>query len=377
MLHSIQSLMSPNPFINEPSFEDNTETDKHKAYSDKIKHETVRISVLQTLAKGFEREKVSREDHFGVRDHDDLSDSTTSELSEVGLTDTEQQALEFCRRLFLWYYDFYLDTIDRESKSHEDHKLFNIAEFEGRDSNQMAGVYQYTTVRANLIHMKSIIDTKIAQWKIEGVDAAEREMRTSEHVVADFKNIINKYSVNEKHQLDISLPDIRNPFVWHLVIYSNPDSLLEGSVITVRVIISQSFPQDQPHVQVITPIFHYRISQDRTLAYMVQGDRNKLEDHISSIVKAVTESYPATEQRLCANVEASKLLWGSEELKIIANHKDYRTKVRRSAQRCLEEQQDDCYLTASSTVTPAVSETSPMSSVALPLRPRYVNSLSG
>jgi ubiquitin-conjugating enzyme E2 Z len=370
VLHSIQSLMSPNPFVNEPSFEDNNETDKHKAYSDKIKHETIRISVLQTLDKGFTRKGKS---NFDVNGSDELSENVTSALSEVTLTDTEQQVVEFCRRMFLWYYDFYLETIDRESKSHKDHRAFDIAEFEAKDSNQMAGVYQYSTLLADVIEMKNSIDEQIAHWIQQGVMATYGQTRTSEHVMADYTNIIDKFSSNDNYHVDLNLPDIGNRFDWNLTIFSDPDSLLDGAVITVRVIISQMFPYEQPHVQVLTPIFHYRITRDGTFAYMIQGDRNKLEDHINSIVKAVLEPYPAVDQRFCANIEASKLLWGSEELKISLDHKEYRRRVRRSAQKCLEY---DHISPPSSTATPSISEFSPASSMVLSSCLKYVKSLN-
>jgi len=109
------------------------------------------------------------------------------------------------------------------------------------------------------------------------------------------------------------------------------DSLLEGSLIKVRIIISQHFPDEQPYVKVLTPLFHHCISRDGTLAYMVKGDHGKLIDHVISIIKAFTD--PNFDRGVCANVEASRLLWGLEELGIKSNRKEYQRKMRRSAQQ--------------------------------------------
>ena len=50
ILLSIQSLMSTNPYENEPGFENTKKEKPHaQAYIQKIKHETLRIAVIQRL----------------------------------------------------------------------------------------------------------------------------------------------------------------------------------------------------------------------------------------------------------------------------------------------------------------------------------------
>jgi ubiquitin-conjugating enzyme E2 Z len=340
VLHSIQSVLSPDPYLNEPRFEKDKRGDKRKAYQDKIKHETIRIAVLQELERMFTKSQYS-----DVAESESLAseaqDPTHKEWVawDNFLNDTTLRTLDTCRRLFLWYYDYYIDTIDTEAALHEDNTPFELTEFENV-SNQMAGQYNYTSLRSRLIEMKSDIDTQIGQWIFQGRIVSYMEVPISRHIKAAFDRAVYKYTKEGNHPYEFQLPDENNPFHWRICIQSDINSLLEGAVVTVRFIISPSFPQEQPYARVLTPLFHYAIAKDGTLAYLVR-DRNKLEDHVDAIIKTVLEPLPVVDHRLCINVEASKLLSGSITLGASANEKDYRKRVRRSAQRSLERQDQD------------------------------------
>jgi ubiquitin-conjugating enzyme E2 Z len=305
VLHSIQSMLSPNPYTNEPTYEHNTEEDKQKAYRDKIKHETIQISILNRLEEAYGEKSGSSSQHPLTR---------------------KQQILELCKRRFQWYFDFYHDTIDRESMEHTDQKQFELADFETTGSNGMTGMFNYAELRSRLNILKSKVDKEIEKWIADGSEAISKEKPLRDRMLTDFNNIDESLP-----DVTLRMPDKGNPFVWEIDLIGAMDSLLEGSLIKVRIIISQHFPDEQPYVKVLTPLFHHCIAKDGTFAYMVEGDHGKLINHVASIIKAFVDTN--FDQRVCANVEASNLLWGLQELDMKPNRKEYQRKMRRSAQQ--------------------------------------------
>jgi ubiquitin-conjugating enzyme E2 Z len=341
ILHSIQSLLSSNPYLNEPSFEDDLDEEAHRDYNAKITHEVIRISVVQTLRRLLEPISPKKSTCNDKKSHPDCSDenadTTTEEKdSQEDNVSLETQLLELCRQRFHWYYDFYLEAITRESALHKDGEIFEKAEWEVSDTNWMAGSFQYSTLRHLLKTTKHALDAQVDTWVTEGLTATQMEKPIAVHAIADFKDAESLMALVRPGQVELEMRDGQNPFVWHLIIYSQADGPLEGAVIVVRIVISQRFPLEQPHVTVETPLFHHRISSERNLAYVVKGDSTRLADHVSSIVTAIVEPCAGLEQRICANPEASKLIWGCEVLGIKPDMKAYRSKVRKSAERTFE-----------------------------------------
>lgn len=327
VLHSIQSLLSPNPYLNEPSFEDDDEEEAHRDYADKIKHETIRIAVLQPLEKLFGLSEASPATATPA-----LEQEEDKPLEKV-ISGPEMQTLETRRQLFLWYYDFYHDIIDREILTHPDGKKFEITDFEGGLENSMAGKYQYSALRDRLKKVKGALDNQTELWVQEGIDAFKNDRLETAEMRMQFDHIVQLCSERTEYNISLELPDKTNSFEWDIHIIASPESVMESAVISVRMVISQQFPLDQPRVTVKSPLFHHRIGSDGTLAYMIKGDISRLENHIWEIVDSIMEPTMNLDPRICSSVgEASRLAFGST--KVAPDHKLYRSKVRRSAQQC-------------------------------------------
>jgi ubiquitin-conjugating enzyme E2 Z len=114
VLLSIQSLMSDNPYVNEPGFETDHDEDEATSYCAKIAHETLRISVLRRL-----------EYYFGIvikqgRAEECLSRSFLP-LSSVKVNDGEdtwEPFMSLIKTRFLWYYAAYKNIIEVAHQTH-------------------------------------------------------------------------------------------------------------------------------------------------------------------------------------------------------------------------------------------------------------------
>jgi ubiquitin-conjugating enzyme E2 Z len=330
ILISIQSLMSSNPYENEPGFEDvKTDEDKKNAqlYVDKIRHETLRLSIIERL-----------EDYLSIpRDAPKLLatnansggiSGTSAEEFDMGGDLTFEPFKDKCKLRFLWYYDSYHQSVDAEAPKHKDGTKFERMPFEGQ-GNTMDGSYQYSALKRRLTTIKEKMDQETERWAEEGKVAVAKELGIATNLKRQFEQTTELYKEQDNVPIDIELVD-DNPFVWQITLVGRYNTNLDGGIIRVRVSISPRFPSEQPRVRVETPLFHHRISSNGQLCYFITQSDN-LSQHVQAIVSAIEDENPAYDPRTLVNLEASKLLWGKAEDK-----KAYYRRLRRSVADSLE-----------------------------------------
>ncbi|KAF2750928.1 UBC-like protein [Sporormia fimetaria CBS 119925] len=319
ILISIQSLMSSNPYENEPGFEDaKSEHDKKQqaAYVAKIRHETLRVSVINRLEK-----------YLGINGQPVAPYNSAREFEESSEVQFEP-FMDFCKRRFLWYYESYCRSIDEELKKHKDKTAFSKMPFEG-PGNDMVGAFQYTSLKKRLEVIYEKIMEETRTWEREGKVAVMRELSIANNLQRQFEQITEAYKKHGSVGLDLCLVE-GNPFVWDLVLFGRPMTNLDGGMFRIRIHLSPQFPDVFPRVQMITPIFHHRVSPQGIICYEVTR-REDLKTHLEAIMAAIEEENPAYDPRTLVNPEAAKLLWGKPEEK-----KMYNRKLRRSVQASLE-----------------------------------------
>ncbi|OCK75937.1 UBC-like protein [Lepidopterella palustris CBS 459.81] len=324
ILISIQSLMSQNPYENEPGFEDaKTDYDKknQEAYVAKIRHETLRISIIDRLEDylGINREKTP-----GVVSVYDAEEDYQSSGTDAPF----EPFKDLCMRRFLWYYDSYLLAIETESQKHKDGDRFEKMPFEG-PGNTMDGSFQYTSLKSRLQGIYEKLNQEMESWALEGQIAVQKEISIASNLQRQFEQIVEYYKSNDGVALDLKLVD-KNPFVWQLVLFGRPMTNLDGGMFRIRIHLSPKFPDVLPRIKFETPIFHHRVSKDGILCYDPTR-KDDLKSHIEAIIEAVEEESPAYDPRTLVNPEAAKLFWGTPEEK-----KLYNRKLRRSVQESTE-----------------------------------------
>ncbi|KAI9654909.1 MAG: hypothetical protein M1829_000724 [Trizodia sp. TS-e1964] len=328
ILISIQSLMSSNPYENEPGFEDaKSDADKQNIsnYVAKIRHETLRISIIQRLEEylAINPDGTSQIPQVSVygedNDPDSLMDDSAPEF---------QPFQDLCKRRFLWYYNSYLLTIAQNKGKVKDGEPFAKMPFECT-GNGMDGKFGYAELEQRLKFIRKSIDKETDSWAMEGLICKKKESGVAANLQRQFEQTVESYKKNTSVTLDFELIE-QNPFVWQITYFGRPMTNLDGGLFRIKMCFSPRFPEEQPRVKFETPLFHHRISSDGIPCYCPRRGEDA-RSHVEAIIEALEEESPPYDPRTMVNPEAAKLFWGTQEEK-----KNYNRRLRRSVQRSVE-----------------------------------------
>ncbi|KAL8647597.1 MAG: hypothetical protein Q9226_006365 [Calogaya cf. arnoldii] len=326
ILISIQSLMSSNPYENEPGFENANSSDDQKhqaAYVAKIRHETLRLAVIQPL-----EESLGIHLDGTVADFPPLEKPVRTEYDEPEPEPPFEPFKDLCKRRFLWYYESYLTAINLASREVKENQQFTQMPFEG-GGNTMSGKFNYTELRRRLQLVKDVLDRETDYWGKEGLVLTRNETSMAAGLVRIYERVSESYRRNDMVTIDIDLVD-GNPFVWVLTYFGRPMTQLDGGMFRITMTISPRFPDEQPRVVFNTPIFHHRVSKTGVPCYF-PTKTDDIKSHVEGIIDALENTDPPYDPRTLVNPEASKLYWGTPEQK-----KLYNRQLRRSVQRSMD-----------------------------------------
>ncbi|KAI0141357.1 small conjugating protein ligase-like protein [Pestalotiopsis sp. NC0098] len=332
ILLSIQSLMSSNPYENEPGFEDaNEPADKkrQKEYVAKIRHETLRVSVIQRMEEflgithGLAAVKQAEKEDYELDFNDDLSDQDESLVPWEPFKDLIKQR-------FLWYYDSYMESIAKAKLDCKDGQVFGRMPFEGA-SNTMEGKFNYSELEKRMLNIKHALNEETESWAKEGLLPKHKDSTVAVNLARQFEQIRESFKRNDVSH-HIELVD-GNPFVWGLTYIGRPMTNLDGGLFNVTLRFSPRFPEEQPRVEFKTRIFHHRIARDGTPCYFPKTSRREdVKNHIEAIIDTLEEEMPPYDPRTLTNPEAHKLFWGGPD-----DRKMYNRRLRRSVQQSMED----------------------------------------
>ncbi|KAG5929905.1 hypothetical protein E4U42_003966 [Claviceps africana] len=327
ILLSIQSLMSANPYENEPGFEDaHEESDKiaQKHYVQKIRHECLRISIIQRL-----------EGYLGLTSTDKISAPAPKKLEQ---RDDEDATVAFepfkdlCKRHFLWYYQSYLASIETGKSEVKELQPFVRMPFESPGSNSMDGKFNYPDLERRLRKIKATLDAEPSVWAKEGLEAVATESTVAVNLQHQYKQIVSYFKACDLPH-DVTLED-GNPFGWIITYFGRPMTNLDGGLLRIRMNFSTRFPDEQPRVRFETKIFHHHVASDGTVCYVPNPlKREDIKSHIEAIISTLEDDEPAYDPRKIINPEATKLLWGNGK----DDKKQYNRRLRRSVQQSIED----------------------------------------
>ncbi|CBF79663.1 ubiquitin-conjugating enzyme E2 [Aspergillus nidulans FGSC A4] len=330
VLISIQSLMSSNPYENEPGYEhakSQTDEENMAHYKAKIRHETIRIAVLQPLesAMGISLDATSKspgyEKYLSEADDSSEDENHTSTNAFIDLR----------KRRFLWYYDSYVQLIQSESaKETITPKLpFHRMPFESH-GNTMDGHFDYPELQQRLMYLKGKIMDETKNWQAQGLEAKKNELGIAVNLQRQYEQIVETLKNHKNYSIDLTLVN-GNPFLWKLTYFGRPTTPLEGGIIKIRIHLSPRFPEEQPRIFVETRLFHVRVSKEGVLCYFPRRIE-EMRQHVEAIVAVLEEQEPPYDPRTTVNIEAAKLFWGSPE-----DRKKYKRTLRRDVERSVED----------------------------------------
>ncbi|KAJ5706608.1 hypothetical protein N7488_006409 [Penicillium malachiteum] len=307
-LISIQSLFSEDPYYLEPGLENIASSDTTwessiaRKYAMKIAHENIRLTVIAPLRNAL----------YG-RSHG-LGPFT-----------------EFYTQRFLWYRENYIATINKYRENPECQGPFAVTRFE-RFGNAMSGRWDWDGLKVELEALEHLLMTEINGLPTEGRGASGRDLVVANMLKDEFLHLKERMADRTCGTCDLALVD-ENPFVWKITYLGQSESMLSDGVFEVKIYLSKYFPRVQPRVFVTTPIFHARVSggAHQVMAYLpVRSD--DMADHVQGILNVLEEATPPPYNPLMVvNTEAARLCWESSD-----NQREYRRRVRRSAQQSSE-----------------------------------------
>ncbi|KAF3223244.1 hypothetical protein TWF191_006525 [Orbilia oligospora] len=308
--------------------------DNQKAYVLKIRHETLRIAIIQRLEEylGLKADGTSI-----VREPRDEAggDSSSAYVDEGGVYFFEPFK-DLCKRRFLWYYDTYLASIQAEKEKVTEGQAFVQMPFEmsgGSGGNSMEGKFNYPELERRIQNIRQKLDVEAEGWGVEGMKAFKDERGVAANLQRQFEQAKVFFDKSETATLDMELED-NNPFIWRVTYFGRPMTNLDGGLFIFTVRFSVRFPDEQPRVQFSTPMFHHKINKDGIPAYFPGGLHPRPDDaksHIEGVISLLEEEDPAYDPRTQINIDASKLYWGTKEEK-----REYSKQFRRSVQRSIE-----------------------------------------
>lgn len=264
------------------------------------------------------------DDSDGIKEYDPAKEKHGSTL------ETEFAPFDdLYKRRFLWYFDSYLKSIAEASKRVKDGTSFKTTPFE-YGSNGLYGKYAYSKLEKRMRRIYQHLEAEVKSWAEEGKTALAREHGTAIGLQHQFTSLRAQYARNGGPSVELSLVD-ENPLVWNLTFFGPNETDLYGATINVRLNFPLAFPDEQPRVTVLTPLFHHRISASTKVLCYFPTKLHSVQSHIESIMAAIQDEEPAYDPRALVNPEASALLWGDENSK-----KLYRRKLRRSVQDAMD-----------------------------------------
>ena len=370
VLLSIQSLMSVNPYENEPGYENSKKNEEMpQKYVAKIRHESLRIAVLKRLEgllgvqpeKGEppakrQRSKVQhQQQHHAPKSKSDdgalsptstTADNTSTPATTPSVYEYDAEATfsaldsahwdpfaDLLKRRFLWYYDSYLNSVNTHSQEQSDGTAFTRMEFE-YPPNTMEGSFDYASLQHRLERVHQALEDERAGWALEGAKQATQGTQLATQLAFQYQQLKHQWNETQyaSSRLELSLPDPKNPFEWTLTFFGKPMTNLDGGIFLLSLSIPPTFPTDaQPRVKFETPIFHHRVSPNTgTLCYFPERE-DDIASHLVAIVAAIEDNDAQYDPRAVVNPEAFALYWGGDD-----KRKIYNRKLRRSAQASSE-----------------------------------------
>jgi len=289
VLGAIQSLiMNAKPYHNEPGYEESKlssasgsfshfKPDDIQKYSDKIKHETLRVAVCGVIESTLEQH--SREP-FG----------------------------ELSKYLFLMWYENYVKRAHEEMS--KDGTTFAVMPFE-YETNRAAGKYNYIQLLTRIQDLKKRLDTETESWKVKG-----KELTKSQSGWKYFK-LLEEYDKIKKAEVELDGMSAGpcgddNLFYWNATIFGPENGLWEGGIYTIEMVFNEE-DDTPPRIRFITKMFHPNISPDGIPFYVPPAGRSSPVISVLQWIRKLLKDEPICSPTTFLNLQAAKLYISKDE----------------------------------------------------------------
>lgn len=290
VLLSIQSLMCPHPYHNEPGFESRGDPATVAAYNDYIRFETLRVAVVGTM------NHPSYSDHFPV----------------------------VCDRLFLLWYPMYMSTAkDLQSRLEGTH--YNDA------FSMRRGRYVLQPIIDALVQIKERL-----LFEMRTLDTVDEDDDDSLIPPTPPEKTARSYSfdrLQDEHRLlkhnppasgSASPRDIDYPFVWDATILGLENTPWEGGLFSLEIRFAASHPTHPPFACFTSKVFHPNITKDGIPALDLIQTRWSPDTRITTILDQLQTLLANPSSVYPVNLEAAQMFFN--------DRRGYQRRIRRMAQ---------------------------------------------
>lgn len=143
------------------------------------------------------------------------NDSDNSSMMEFDGSCGFEPFRDLCKRRFLWYYDTYITSIEKERTQVAEGQRFVAMPFE-HSGNTMEGKFLYSELSRRIKLVRERLDIETKGWAAEGKILIQRESGVAANLQRQFEQTVEFYKKSGSVTLDIELVD-KNPFVWRVV----------------------------------------------------------------------------------------------------------------------------------------------------------------
>lgn len=287
VLLSIQSLMCPQPYHNEPGYETKGDATTKAAYNDYIRYETLRIAVVGTLSH------TNHAKHFP----------------------------DVCERLFLLWHEMYV-AMATEMRDRVEGKQYKDA------FSPKRGTYNLKSILESLATLKNTIMERmnsIEQPELEVGETMPEPAKASMSYAADRLQDEYRLLLRNPHPGGSASPrDSSSPFVWDATILGPENTPWEGGLFSLELRFSYQHPHRPPFAKFTSRMLHPNITADGIPALDLIQTRWNTTTKVGTILDEL--------QKLLASPSAVYPVKQDVAHLYRVDRRDYEKQVRRLAQ---------------------------------------------
>lgn len=290
VLLSIQSLMCPQPYHNEPGFESRGDPETKQAYNDYIRYETLRVAVVSTMKTAAIAKRFP-----------DVYD-----------------------RLFLLWYEMYMsmanDLLDRrQGKSYND------------PFSPRKGKYNITPIIEGLVAVKADVMTRMQALDHLPGDEDNDVFPSNSNCKSSLSYAVDRLQDDYRHLLRNPHPggsasprDLARPLVWDATILGPENTPWEGGLFSLEIRFSNQHPSRPPFARFTTKMIHPNITTDGVPALDLIQTRWNSNTRVGTILDELQKMLASPNSVYPVNIEIARLHRD--------NKREYERRIRRLAQ---------------------------------------------
>lgn len=291
VLLSIQSLMCPEPYHNEPGYESKGDPEVKSAYNDYIRYETLRVSILGTL------KHTAHARHFP----------------------------DVLERLYLLWYEMYL-SIAKDLQERREGKQYKDTFSSRRGRFDMKSVIEsLETMKKTIMGRMESLDQPPPPTDANPGSPMTESDKTSLSYAADrlrdeYRNLSRQPSPGGS----ASPRDTDHPFLWDATILGPENTPWEGGMFSLEMRFSCQHPYRPPFARFTSKMCHPNITSDGIPALDLIQTRWTANTRVSTILDELQAMLARPAPSYPVNQDAAQLFR--------LNRREYERQVRRLAQ---------------------------------------------